>query len=176
MNYNKLSDLAHQNAVEKGFWECEHNESHWLSLIISEVCEAIEADRKDRHAKLEDFTCGTREHFIANFQELIKDTLEDEFADAMIRLFDLAGHLQIDFERLPACKYYRAFGRFSFTENAFGFIKGLTKDYICIEKRVQFALEYLKNWTEYMGIEIEHFIRLKMQYNSSREPLHGKKY
>lgn len=178
MNYNILSKQAHDNAVAKGFWNPEKSESHYLSLVVSEVCEAIEADRKEKRANAEAYKANynakdeSGEYIHYCFERLMKDTLED----AMIRLFDLAGHLQIDFFRLPACKYYRVFNRFTFTENAFGLIKGMSKDYICIEKRIQFALDYISAWASDMDIDIEFHVREKMKYNEGREAMHGKKY
>lgn len=186
MNYNKLSKQAHDNAVAKGFWNPEKSESHYLSLVVSEVCEAIEADRKEKRANAEAFKANYHaddvkkdefgEYIHYCFERLMKDTVEDELADAMIRLFDLAGHLQIDFFRLPECRYYRVYNRFTFTENAFGLIKGLAKEYICIEKRIQFALDYISAWASDIDIDIEFHVREKMKYNEGREAMHGKKY
>ena len=72
-------------------------------LVVSELSEALEADRKSKHAYLsafyfreEDRLCD--EHFRLDFEELIKDSFEDEIADAMIRLFDLCGALKIDID------------------------------------------------------------------------------
>lgn len=191
MNYNELSQRAHDNAVSKGFWEKELSEAHWLALVVSEICEAIEADRKGKYADVLAYinktpdvsfddikTSGTTTDVGAwlRFERMIKDTVSDELADAMIRLFDYAWYLQIDFDRMPPCKYYRVFRRFTFTENAFGLIKGLTKEYICIEKRIQFALDYLQAWSGWLGVDIEFHVSEKMKYNQGREELHGKKY
>lgn len=187
MNYNELSQQAHDNAVSKGFWEKELSEAHWLALVVSEICEAIEADRKGRRADVSAFTAllddkkFLKEKYTGTyaqvcFEDKIKDSLEDELADAMIRLFDYAGYLQIDFTRLPPCKYYRVFRRFTFTENAFGLIKGLAKEYICIEKRIQFALDYISSWAGTMDIDLTFHVREKMKYNEGRESMHGKKY
>lgn len=191
MNYNELSQQAHDNAVSKGFWEKELSEAHWLALVVSEICEAIEADRKGKYADVLAYINKTPDVSFDNlnesgtvteagiqlrFESMIKDTVPDELADAMIRLLDYAGHLQIDFTRLPPCKYYRVFRRFTFTENAFGLIKGLTKEYICIEKRIQFALDYLQAWSGWLGVDIEFHVTEKMKYNQGREELHGKKY
>ena len=72
-------------------------------LIVSELSEALEADRKNKHAALNSFNCRKNERsciedFQADFQELIKDTFEDEIADTFIRLFDLCGALNIDID------------------------------------------------------------------------------
>ena len=72
-------------------------------LIVSELSEALEADRKNKHAALHSFYSrkndrSCTEDFQADFQELIKDTFEDEIADTFIRLFDLCGALNIDID------------------------------------------------------------------------------
>lgn len=184
MNYNKLSKEAHENAVRKGFWDKQLSESHYLALAFTEICEAIEADRRKGRAEIEGFKseilqdhgCSDESWFKILFESHIKDTVEDEFADAMIRLLDIAGYLDIDFDRLPVCKYYRVFKRFSFTENAFGLIKGLAKEAICIEKRVQFGLNYIQEWADHLEIDLAYHVEQKMKYNEGREAMHGKKY
>lgn len=186
MNYNKLSERAHNNAIVKGFWDKQLSESHSLALVFTEICEAIEADRKEKRADVgvfkansdaSDITVLDKEFYMqVCFDRFIKDTVEDEFADAVIRLLDLAGHLKIDFERLPSCKYYRVFNRFTFTENAFGLIKGLAKEAICIEKRVQFGLNYIQEWADHLEIDLAYHVEQKMKYNEGREAMHGKKY
>ncbi len=69
------TDLCHRIAREKGFWAKPRNTGEMLMLVVSELAEALEADRK-----------GDR----ANFRE--------EIADTFIRLFDLCGGLGIDIE------------------------------------------------------------------------------
>ena len=186
MNYNQLSSQAHQNALAKGFWKENLSVEHALALVFTEICEAIEADSKEKRANAEAYranyeaedikSADLKEYMSYCFERLMKDTVEDEFVDTMIRLFDLAGHLQIDFSRLTECRYYRAFSRFSFTENAYALIKGLSKEHINIEKRILFALSYLKNWSEELGIDLSFHVTEKMKYSQSCEAMHGKKY
>ena len=87
------------------------------------------------------------------FQRCIKNTLEDELADIAIRLFDLAGALGIDFDKMNPCRYYRAFDKFSFTENAFALCKGLSLD-----------------------VDLAWHIEQKMKDNENRSFMHNKKY
>lgn len=71
----ELSELCHQVAKEKGFWDEERNIGEALMLIVTELAEAMEAHRKQDDA---------------NFKE--------ELADTFIRLLDLCGGLSIDIE------------------------------------------------------------------------------
>ena len=75
-------------------------------LVVSELSEALEADRKNKHADFETYQTKLNSEpnrvFVKQsslFQEYIKDTFEDEIADAMIRLFDLCGYMDIDIEK-----------------------------------------------------------------------------
>lgn len=186
MNKNELSKKAHANAVEKGFWQERKGNEHCLMLVITEISEMVEADRKGKFANRKSFEAMIEmphrpydtefNIWKSKFDGYIKDTLEDELADVAIRLGDLAGSLGVDFDKLQPCRYYRAFDRFSFTENAFALVKGLSKDMICIEKRIQFGLFYIEEWSKHLGINLDWHIEQKMKYNQGREAMHGKKY
>lgn len=99
---NELAKRIHADQVEKGFYKDERQIGTLLMLIVSELSEALEADRKGRHVDL------SMKHPVMDlvdlkdkktFEELVKDTFEDEIADAMIRLLDLCGYLGIDIEK-----------------------------------------------------------------------------
>lgn len=170
MNISELVKLAHDNAVNKGFYDvditcagagqCDHsgvgctekdncgeyikretpiknkNIGELLMLVVSELGEALEAHRKSRFAVkaihfdgsvyesndvIDDFFKhkGIKEQAICAFENTIKDTFEDELADAVIRIADMCG---------------------------------------------------------YLGIDLEKHIELKMKYNETREYKHGKRY
>jgi NTP pyrophosphatase (non-canonical NTP hydrolase) len=174
MNYNQLTSEAYRIAVAKGFWNSVMSHEHYITLVICEVCKAIEAHRKQKVAntsayreclKADDIKEGDMEYYITqSYQEHIKGSVEEEFADTMIQLFSFSGYLEIDFDRMAPCRYFRAFHRFSFTENALALIKGLGRDQIVIEKRVQFALDYMRGWGESMGIDLTFHINEKLKY------------
>ena len=185
LNYNEFSRKAHQIAVNHGFWDKNVSNEHCLMLTCTEIAEIIEADRKNRRAQLAMFNrekatpqpSGMAEnHWRFCFEQFIKDTIEDEFADTFIRLCDLAGELKIDFDKMNPCRYHRAFERFTMTENAFGLIKGLSKGQIAVEKRIQFGLDYLVGWAKCNGINLEWHVKQKMRFNQGRPERHGKKY
>lgn len=174
MNYNELSKAAHKNAVKHGWWEKRLSNEHSLMLVITEVSEAVEAGRGRRTADVAAFSAmGNRQ--IA-FEHFIKDTKEDKMADIAIRLFDLAGALGVDFDKMNPCRYHRAFPHFSFTENAFALCKGLGRDVIAVEKRILFGLDFVFGWAKAMRIDLPFFIREKMRYNTTRPYKHGKEY
>jgi NTP pyrophosphatase (non-canonical NTP hydrolase) len=106
---NKLSKQIHQNAIDKGFFENDKNIGEMLCLIHSEVSEALEADRKEKYYKggfygwtnmrpglaFDDFIKERK----VEFEEKVKNTFEDELADIMIRIMDLAAFKAIDLEK-----------------------------------------------------------------------------
>lgn len=102
---------AYQTAKEKGFHDKPINIGEKLMLITSELGEALEAHRNGKVMKIEKVAfdgivvvgrrntdTDTEESFVREFPEHIKDTFEDELADACIRLFDLAESQGIDLE------------------------------------------------------------------------------
>lgn len=97
MNLNELRDKAYRCAVVHGWHEENLSDEHFLCLVISELMEAVEADRKGSHADIEAFNkyCD-RIGFKENFERQIKGTVEEELSDACIRLLDLAGLRKVD--------------------------------------------------------------------------------
>jgi NTP pyrophosphatase (non-canonical NTP hydrolase) len=116
MNLNELSKQIHQGNVDRGFYEKPAEKGTILMLVTSELSEALEADRKGKYANLEYFRnriseiADSKEGEISNkeyalvFKNTLKDTYEDEIADAIIRLLDHCGHLNIDIDAHIAAK------------------------------------------------------------------------
>ena len=101
---NELAKEVHENAKNHGFFDTEKNIGEMLALIHSEVSEALECDRKDKYfnrlqlplrnyEKLPDLT------FQVQFANDVKDTFEDELADIMIRVMDLAAFKGVNLEQ-----------------------------------------------------------------------------
>ena len=73
-----------------------------LALIQSEISEALEACRKNKYADFPAFQAAgeTKEAF----EEYVKDSFEDELADALIRILELAAIRNVDMEKHVAAK------------------------------------------------------------------------
>lgn len=99
----QLQEEIHTNAVNKGFWEEPVNIAEKLMLIVTEVAEMCEADRKKRRVPESVSMLGVigwvdNEDFKKSFEAHVKDTFEDELADTVIRLLDMSKKLDIDIE------------------------------------------------------------------------------
>ncbi len=110
MNNRTITDYvkaAHSNAKDKGFYDTDtRNIGEALMLIVSELGEALEAHRKGIHTipYARQSLHGpnlkiTNTEWKELFEDIIKDTFEDEIADVFIRLFDLCGYLNIPIEQ-----------------------------------------------------------------------------
>ena len=96
MKYDTIAGYvrtAHDIATAHGFHDEKKSDAHFLCLIVSELMEAVEADRKDRRADMMGFTQCVKIHpdFAERYEIYIKGSVEEEFADVVIRIFDLLG-------------------------------------------------------------------------------------
>lgn len=102
---NRLSKEIHENNKAKGFYGDKKNIGEMLCLIHSEVSEALESDRKENYAEMTDtlwqdmYRDNNEDYFKYAFVEYCKDTFEDELADIMIRVMDLAAFKGVDLEK-----------------------------------------------------------------------------
>ena len=185
MNLNKLRDKAYQCAVAHGWHEEELSNEHFLCLVISELMEAVEADRKERHADVAKFnewqgnsiplTEETRlRRFKEDFEAYIKGTVEEELADACIRLLDLAGLRNIDMNDRFIIAYIVS-GKKTFTENIYAVLKDIVNYRYSFEGCLNYSIRQIIELSRIKGIEIEWFINQKMKYNELRPYKHGDK-
>lgn len=100
---NQSAGIINQNNRQKGFWDGDRNIGELLMLVTSELGEAMEAHRKGRFADWNMYNRDADGNIttidVKSFESHIKDTFEDEIADAVIRLLDLSAGLGIDIER-----------------------------------------------------------------------------
>lgn len=194
MDLNKLCEEVHANAVAKGFWDKPLSDSHFLMLVITELSEAVEADRigkrfdKEKYEYNEVTECQgwltPEEKFINVFNRCIKDTVEDELADAFIRLLDLFGAREVylnedAFDRLTIVEYSVTHKRKSFTESIFHITRFICASSGSIERSAvtpEMTLLEILGFAEHLGINLMWHVEQKMKYNQLRERMHGKKY
>lgn len=185
----ELAKAIHANAVEKGFWDKELSTEHYLMLVITEMSEAVEADRKGKYSNVpkekENTVFDARtfnesnSFFVENFEKYVKDTVEDELADAYIRLLDLVeGKLlniaSLDFPPFE-CTIERTETK-KLTETIFTVVTGIIEGFWDEGGDISEILHDLEVIAEVYDIDLLWHIESKMKYNKLRPALHGKKY
>lgn len=185
MNINELRNEAYSIAKANGWHEEEHSDEHWLMLIITEIAEAVQADRDNRHADVAKFkewqgnslplSEETRiRRFKEDFEAYIRNSVENELADVVIRCLDLAGLRKVE---LPPIRVGHSNIRMDFTAFCFNTIHVVAMTKVPLGERLENIIERMFVYCEFKNIDIEWFIRQKMNYNRLRGYKHGgKKY
>lgn len=189
LNLNQLRDRIYKTACKNGFHDKDLSDRHHLMLIITELSEAVEADRIGLRAKrreflsrqsldIEDTGKDKIQFFKENFQNNIKDTVEDELANAVIRILDLCGFKEIDAYTVPIepVPSYQ-----TFTEHMFHVCRILTDRFFdtgsdTLTFQLSQAMSYILSYSERHDIDILWYIEQKMKYNELRPKMHGKNY
>lgn len=190
-NLNTLKDRAYKNAVAHGWHEEELSNEHFLCLVISELMEAVEADRKGRRADINKFFSEFMyavkakrlygdyydRAFIGFFDIHIKDTVENELADTCIRILDLAGLRDINLSYIDDLKINQV----SFTEYIYAVSSFISNPYKSsndwLERHLSYSLGWIFSFCKKKNIDILWHIEQKMKYNELRPYKHdGKKY
>ena len=187
---NRYAKDCHERAVAKGFWDGTHTVGHYLMLAFGELHEAIEADRIGKWAKLDPDTIDTLqriegEPYAQEFLREVKDTVEDEIADAVKRLLDLLGWMlkdralsETEVETdLGVSAFYIA-GEMTLAEALWPILQ----EACCLcgkyahRYAILYAIKSLELLCERLGIDLMAHIELKTKYNETRPAKHGKKY
>lgn len=101
-------------------------------------------------------------------KELIQKIYEDACAKGFFDLPD---------PTIKADKMF--FSSLSFTEVAYDLTKHIIVDEAFLGAMEAFLpniIQYVYDWADSMGIDLDWFVEQKIRYNSLREPLHNKKY
>lgn len=190
-NADTLSRYAkdcHERSVAKGFWDVPHSIGHSLMLAYGELHEAIEADRLGKWAKLtpeavKNLRVVSDGAFTKAFLWFVKDRVEDEIADAVIRLLDLLGWMIESGTPLVGLDNVR--GEFGNTAPPKDLTDALLRvvcssvlplSFCSTLEAVLDPIKSLEQLCDHLGIDLMTHIELKLKYNETRPALHGKKY
>lgn len=169
-------DRAYRTACEHGFHDEKLSVEHMLMLVITEISEAVEADRRNIHANLAGFEKCIGLTYEDRFKNYVKESVDDELADVCIRLYDLCGALGIEPVLDGLVMYKTDWDDCSFCEMCYHLCVSLKADKELLPDIIGDALVFIGFLCEDMGIDLERHIELKMRYNESRPKRHGKKY
>lgn len=108
MNLNELAQTIFEGNKSRGFHDKPQETGTYLMLMVSELGEALEADRNGKTANWKGFNSdmsywfegqpGYEEKWASTFKNDIKDSHEDEIADTLIRILDYCGLKGIDIQ------------------------------------------------------------------------------
>ena len=195
----ELASLAEdnfKNAEKHGFYNESTEIETELMLIITEMSEAVQADRHNRHGSIEDYESEIQmgRDIPTAYKNTLEGTVESEFADIAIRILSLLGWMnsktpiKLKSDSILADEYgiskiqfniqntinkgsiakdlYRLNGRLSWFVDNESCSWFVSDTLQDILMRV-FAIAHNHN------IDLMEHIKLKMQYNESRPYLHG---
>lgn len=176
----KWSKEIYDNAVAHGWHEEKHSPEHYLGLIMTEVAEAVEADRKGRCVRMPIMDGYSQEQLNDNagfkffYEEEVKGNVPEEFADIVIRLLDMAYDLY-GADNLFWFAHQSSFrDNKSFIEHAWYFVHDVLNSGMM---NVTESVFYVYCWAEHLDIDLDQHIEWKMRYNALRDYKHGgKKY
>lgn len=191
MNLNKWRDRAYKCACAHGFHDEALSDEHFLMLVITELAEAVEADRIGRHADKLGFDTGISnayhgvvrdDWFTYCYNRCIKGTVEEELSDAVIRLLDLAGRCQVNItvkeSDLEDDTVRKAYEDKTFTEAVYDIVVLLPRydGNYDLSVAIDSMIFSLFAFSKHLGIDLLWHIEQKMKYNEFRGYKHGKLY
>lgn len=189
-NLNELRDRAYETACYHGLHDKELSNQHLLMLVITELAEAVEADRKGKvsQRRMFEMNCDTpnenpKHHWCFCFEHFVKDSIQDELADAVIRLLDLAGYKNIDIKDFAEDEIddlSESCNGESFTETIYAIstipIRHEYEYGYSLDKQLNGMLLAIIGFAKYLDIDLFWHIEQKMRYNDMRPSMHGEKY
>ena len=179
----KLQQRIWDVATAHGWHEQPISTAQYCGLIMTEMAEAVEADRNGRRSMDAEFksvlaleTANKDSCFKACYKYYIKGSIEEEFADVVIRVLDMAQEVHGD--KMRWLGYY-PYGQVyqeneSFIENAWYFNREVLN---WGTMNISDCVSFMFDWAQHLGIDLWQHIEWKMKYNELRPYKHGgKKY
>jgi len=174
----------HANAIAKGFYPenpKDRSDKEMLMLIICELSEAVEAHRENRWMDsgrpgiVPEDLANDPDNFGANFIALVKDTVEDEMADALIRILDYAQHKGLVFTEAYSFDAIPVINE-SFAANCFVALCEITDNPNMVKHSIGYMIRRIIGICDEYNIDICFHVEAKMKYNATRPIKHGKAY
>lgn len=180
LDVKKMRGYAHEvfeTAKSHGWHEERLSDISYIGLAMTEAAEAVNADRRSLRCSSSHLmhVLGIRNDslYILNFDKYVKDSVEDEIADIVIRLIDYA------YLRWGEDMDWNAFDdechpnpQGSFVENYYMLTKRVMNTYA---GAVCHGIRFCYEWAKQLGIDLDAHIQAKMRYNKLRPYKHGNK-
>lgn len=174
INLTERALRAHAINRKNGFWDPEPPVNRSIVLMLGELFEAVEAERRGlwfnkniAHSDLKEVFTNLPFH-AKQFEKIIKDTVEDELADTVIRGLDiLIGHfesigIETNITETPEMPLY---------EFVYESLVSQPDQYDVCE-----LISDIFSFSSRHGIDLLWHIDMKLKYNETREYKHGKAY
>lgn len=194
-----LAEDAFKNGYRHGFYTESTEMETVLMLIVTEMAEAVQADRHNRHGSIEDYKNEIQmgRDIPTAYRNSLEGTVESEFADIAIRILSLLGwmnsktSIKLKSDSSLADKYEvtKIQCRVRNIINKGSIAKDLYRlnrdfgDFVDNEYCSWFVSDTLQDILMRVfaiahnnNIDLMEHIKLKMKYNESRPYLHGCKY
>lgn len=182
----------HERMKAKGFYDSDVFECKKWALIVSEFCEAMEAERKGKFVENDvyDFALNRKSKvgFESYFKKWIKDTVSDELADVFIRCMDAIGHSIDKFACSTEIFVFQSmvsdhFNRLLYFEKSISSIVYYAIQFVpkslfgksCIIEYINMMAITIAAAKLY-NIDLSKAIEAKIRYNELRGQKHGKQY
>lgn len=182
---------AYNTAKDQGFYPSNIPIAHCLMMIVTEMGEAVQADRKGKYGSIKKYNEILAVEPNKAYEKTLEGTVESELADVGIRIMSLLGFITSksvagNFLEDDILDWNYSIGKTLLngilTEDLFYLIQIIIWNDIAhsplwlMTIKLQEVLAYLFAIAHNRDIDLLEYIRLKMRYNESREYKHGYKY
>lgn len=187
MDFKKIALEIYETNKSKGYWDeyradgtYNLNKGERIMLICTELSEAMQADRKNKKCELDkEHKDKLLELFETHpndalyiYDEHIKHTLEEEFADTIIRALDYMVGFNLDLDSLEHLQLknidYGKAEEFNFGEELLLTTKSFGEVYNSMfsdTEAMKWAIENVLTLASYLNIDIQYHIIAKVRYN-----------
>lgn len=177
----------HERMKAKGFHDRDVSLQEIFGLIISEMCEAMEAERKGRNVENSKYVWVLAykddESYQCKFDQCIKDTVSDELADVFIRCMDAAGKYSKEDDGIVLFKpcIDERVKMLKNSPNTFAYYVYILSEWFTLNgktccQNLMVMMEICAAIAIIHNIDLDKAIEAKIRYNETRGYKHGKKY